>query len=199
MKAMWILLMMVLVTSAWADAQRFSAQLDAGHDILVQRVLVPAAEQPQGEVQVVRRGELMVVQTLLASRTLKRVAAAITSKEEKNWPPGSVGHVGSLRYRDELYQAVGQAWQAFRQRVDKREKRQLLAIEFILGPRHNLVALSIPRYSGKLGEMKVIGKDVLKVWRAPRDYVVLNSVEIVADSFGISTLEARAWLELQED
>jgi len=190
MRGAFTVMVLLLAFSAWGAESRFTAQLEPGHDRVVQRVVVPSVEQPQGEVQVVRRDELVVVQTLLASRVLKRVAGAIAAKETKSWPPGSAGHVGSLRYRDELYQAVGKAWQSFRQRTDREDLRQFLAIEFILGPRHNLVALSLPNYDGTVGSLIVKDKQLLAVWSAPRDYVRLNSAAIVADNFNLDTQAA---------
>jgi len=190
-----LVLLLLAVSTAWGAEPRFAAQLDPSHDRVIERVVVPTREQPQGEVQVVRRGELVVVQTLLASRLLKRVAATIDAKEQKSWPPGSDGYAGSLRYRDELYQAVARSWQDYRQREDRSETRQRLVIEFILGPRHSLVALSLPVYTGEPGNLQVVDKQVVSVWSAPRDYVRLNSAAIVADNFNLDTQAAAKLLE----
>ncbi len=194
----WLLLLLLPVPAL--AAPRFEAQLDPHHDRIVKRAVVPDPGQPQGEVQVIRRGALVVVQTVLASRVLKRLAAAVAAKEEKRWPAGSPGHAGSLRYRDELYQAVGQAWDAFRQRDDRAETRQFLTIEFILGARQALIALSLPKLAGVAGGLQVVDKQVLSVWSAPRDYVVRNSAAIVADNFPLDEAAAAAWLaELRAD
>jgi len=190
----WWLVLVLAPCVAWA-APRFDQQLDPSRDRVVQRVVVPSREQPQGEVQIVRRGERLVVQTLLASRVLKRVAAAIAAKEERRWPPDSDGHAGSLRYREALHQAVGQAWEAFLRRTDRQESRQFLAIEFITDGRQSLVALSLPTLAGEAGGLRVEDKQVLEVWSAPRDYVVGNSASIVADNFELSEEAAAAWLE----
>lgn len=181
-----VLLLLLLATPAWCEPHRFAVQLDHRHDVLVRRCVVPSPAQPQGEVQVLKRGDLVVVRTLLASRTLKRVAAAIVAKEQRSWPPGSPGHAGSLHYREELHQAVETAWRVFRERPDATERRQFLAIEFITGPRHNLVALSLPQLEGEPGALYLRDQQVLAAWSGPRDYVAPNSTDIVADSFGLS-------------
>ena len=193
MRTVLMLLLLLLASQARGET-RFAAQLEPSRDSVTQRVVVPSGEDPQGEVQVIRRGELIVVQTLLASRVLKRVAAAIATRELKRWPEGSAGYAGSLRYREELHRAVGAAWERFRLRDDHEEKRQFLAIEFIAGPRHNLVALSLPVLAGLPGDLRPSGKEIFAVWSAPRDYVLLNSVAIVADSFGMPEDDARALL-----
>ncbi|PLY00897.1 MAG: hypothetical protein C0624_11210 [Desulfuromonas sp.] len=194
-----LLLALLLASPAWGEP-RFAAQLDPQQDLVVRRTIVPSPAQPHGEVQVVRRGELVVIQILLTSRVLKRVVAAIHTKEEKRWPQGSDGHAGSLRYRDELYKAVEHSWQAFRQRDDTTDKSQLLAIEFIVGERLNLIALSLPQLDGGLGRLRVRGKQVLAVWSAPRSYVQANSAAIAADNFSLDEQQAAAWLaEVQQE
>lgn len=184
-----LLAMLLIGSVAGAAMTRYAAQLDASQDRLLKRSLVPSVEKPQGEVQLLQRGELIVVQTLLASRTLRQVAKAIAAKEERSWPADSAGHIGSLRYREELYQAVEKVREAFRKRENPAEKRQYLAIEFISGPRHSLIALSVPVLAGEFGTFRLVAKQVLKVWRAPRKYVMLNSRAILADSFGIDDAE----------
>jgi len=168
------------------DLARYAAQLDESRDRILERVVVPSAEQPQGEVQLVRRGELLVVRTLLASTVLKRVAAAIDAKEQRNWPESREGHRASKQYREELFRATELAWDAYRARSDRGEARQMLAIEFIVGPRDQaLVALSLPRLAGTSGALEVREKQPLKVWRAPAGYVRGNMLEIVMDSFDL--------------
>ena len=190
-----ILVLVALMLAGQAPAEtRFAERLDPSRDELVRRAVVPSPEQPHGEVQVVRRDGLVVVQTVLASPVLRRVAAAIASKEARRWPQGSDGYAGSQRYQAELHQAAGAAWQLFRERPDRDEKRQFLTIEFILGPRQALIALSLPRISGEPGTLQVSAKNVLAVWSGPRAYVRANSAAIVADSFGLDEQQAAAWL-----
>ena len=162
---------------------RYTESLDWTRDLILQRVVVPSMEQPQGEVQLIQRGDLLVVQTLLSSKVLKRVVAAIDAKESRNWPGAREGHIDSLRYREELFRATEKAWEAFRQRVDREQDRQTLAIEFILGPKQSLIALSLPQLSEDGINLRLIDKQPLKVWRGGEVYVQANVIEIVKDSF----------------
>ncbi|MGK2904742.1 MAG: hypothetical protein ACSLFH_00115 [Desulfuromonadales bacterium] len=166
------------------EAESRSAEsLDWTQDLILQRVVVPSTEQPQGEVQLIQRGDLLVVQTLLSSRVLKRVAAAIDAKESRNWPEARAGHIDSLRYREELFRATEKAWEAFRQRSDHEQDRQTLAIEFIIGPKQSLIALSLPQLAEDGIYLRLVDKQPLKVWRGSEVYVQANIVEIVKDSF----------------
>jgi hypothetical protein len=183
---------------AWADQDdlaRYAVQLDESHDRVIERVVVPSSGQPQGEVQLVRRGELVVVRTLLASKVLKRAAAAIDSKEQRNWPDGRDGHLASKRYRAELFRATERAWEAFRHRTDRTEKRQMLFIEFIHGPEQALIALALPQLAGDLGELQILDKEPLKVWSAPAGYVRGNIQHIIQDSFGLDGSTTERLLE----
>jgi hypothetical protein len=180
---LWFGGMVLCAAAAQDSAVRYPAMLDTHGDLIVQRVVVPSTEQPQGEVQLIRRGNLLVVQTLLASRVLKQVIGAIDGKEQRNWPEARNGHLASLRYRDELFRATEQAWDIFRQRPDHAETRQFLAIEFIYGPDRTLIALSAPVLAGDYGSLHLTAKRPLQVWRSPEQYVRENIVEIVQDSF----------------
>lgn len=162
---------------------RYAGQLDWTRDVIVKRVVVPSAEQPEGEVQLIRRGDLLVVQTLLSSRILKRVVAAIDTKENRSWPEARAGYIDSLRYREELFRATEKSWEAFRKRSDRKQDRQTLAIEFILGPNQSLIALSLPQLTEQDGNLRLIDKLQLKAWRGSQDYVQANIVEIIKDSF----------------
>ena len=155
-----------------------------GSEEILARAVVPSTDKPQGEVQLVRRGEELVVRTVLASPILKRVVAAIDKKEQRRWPEGQAGHVDSRRYREEVFTATSAIWERFKERSDKSDKRQYLAIEFILGPRQNDIALSEPQLTGDYGQLRVENKSSLAEWRASRDYVAENMKEIIRDSFG---------------
>jgi hypothetical protein len=177
------------------SGDRYAARLDPQEDYILQRVVVPSAEQPQGEVQLVRRGDLLVVQTLLASRILKQVAGVIDGKEERNWPETRDGHLASRRYREELFRASEQAWEIFRQRPDPAESRQFLAIEFIFGTDLSLIALSSPTLAGDYGGLHLTAKRPLQVWRTTDDYMRGNILEIVRDSFSLDRVAAETLLQ----
>jgi len=173
----------VLPVAAQQLELRYARQLEWSEDLILQRVIVPSAEQPQGEVQLIRRRDLLVVQTLLSSRILKRVVAAIDAKEGRSWPEAREGHTESSHYREELFRATEKSWHAFRERSDRNQDHQTLAIEFILGPKHALIALSLPQLTEDDGKLLLINKQPLQAWRGTEDYVRENIFEIIKNSF----------------
>ncbi len=174
---------------------RYAEQLGWTQDQIMRRVIVPSRDQPQGEVQLIRRNDLLVVQTLLSSRILKRVVAAIDAKERRSWPEAREGHVDSSRYREELFRATEKAWEIFRQRGNRDETRQALAIEFILGPEKSLIALSLPKIAGEYGNLRLTDKRPVKVWRVSGGYVRMNALEIIKDSFHLDDAKAAELLK----
>jgi len=173
----------VLPVAAQQLELRYARQLDWSEDLILQRVVVPSSEQPQGEVQLIRRRDLLVVQTLLSSRILKRVVAAIDAKEGRSWPEAREGHAESNHYREALFRATEKSWLAFRQRSDRNQDHQTLSIEFILGPKRALIALSLPQLTEDDGNLQLTDKQPLQVWRGAEDYVRQNIFEIIKDSF----------------
>lgn len=192
---LWICWAVPCAAAAPEDTDRYAGMLDAQGDQVLQRVVVPSAEQPQGEVQLIRRGDLLVVQTLLASRILKQVVGVIDGKEQRSWPEERDGHLASRRYRDELFRATEQVWEMFRQRPELAETRQFLAIEFIYGPGRALIALSAPVLAGDYGSLRLTAKRPLQAWRSSEQYVRGNIIEIVQDSFRLDQHAAEALLQ----
>ena len=192
-----LLLTFAVISSSWAGEPRqgrFASLLETTNDQVVHRVVVPSTEQPQGEVQLLRRNNLLVVRTLLASRILKRVGAVIDAKERRNWPESREGHAASVRYRDELFRAVEQAWERFRQRTDPGETRQFLSIEFILAGDSAAIALSLPSLEGDYGGLTLFSQENIQAWKVSRSYVRGNILEIVQDSFHLDESAASALL-----
>lgn len=196
MKRLLLVCSLILCATCCAAAteDRYAALLDTSHDQLVQRVVVPSIEQPQGEVQLLRRGELLVARTLLASRVLKRVVSVIDKKEVRHWPETDANHVASARYRDELFNATEQAWEKFQQRSERDERRQFLSIEFIITANKGWIALSLPRPTGDYGQLKLLEQQTIKVWRSTPDYVRGNIVHIIKDNFQLDETAAAALL-----
>jgi hypothetical protein len=188
-------LLLMIGTSVWvADPAKAAERQAEDHDQVVARAVVPSMEQPQGEVQVLRRGALLVVRTLLASRVLKRVVAAIDGREQTNWPESRDGFRGSIRYREELFRATETAWQQFKQRPDRSDPRQYLAIDFVLGRDKASIALALPQLTGDYGQLTLVDQQTLKSWRSPPVYVRQNILEIVKDSFHLDAQAAAALL-----
>lgn len=181
--------------AAQGPESRYAEPFDGSQDLIVQRVVVPSAEKPQGEVQVIQRRDLLVVQTLLSSRILKRVVAAIDAKESRSWPEAREGHTDSLHYREELFRATEKSWEAYRQRSDRSQEHQTLAIEFIIGPSLSLIALSLPQLTEENGNLHLISKQPVKIWRGGEAYVRENIFEIIKDSFQLGDSETEKFLK----
>ena len=190
----WIVIFSTVTCAIAAPeaGERYAKMLDEQGDVILQRAVVPSTEKPQGEVQLIRRGKFLVVQTLLASSVLKRVISVIDDKEQRNWPETRDGYLASRQYRDELFRASEQAWEIFRQRKNIAETRQFLAIEFIVGPDRDIIALSAPTIDGDYGNMRLTAKQLLKVWRSQDQFVRGNIIEIIQDSFGLDRAAAEA-------
>lgn len=167
----------------------------AAQDQILARAVVPEPDAPQGEVQIVRRGNAQVVRTLLASRVLRRVVAVIDAKERRNWPESRDGALASTRYREELFRAAEVSWESFRKRPEPSEVRQFLAIEFQLDGKKGTITLALPVLDGDYGAMRVAGQQILNSWRAPVGYVQGNMLEIVKDSFRLDEAAAASLLE----
>ena len=166
---------------------------------ILRRAVVPSAEQPQGEVQIVLRDGRPAVRTLLASSLLKRVAAAIDEKERRRWPEESDGFVASQRYRDELYAAAMEVWKRFRARADNPDPRQYLGIDFIAEQERGRIELFVPVLQGDFGNLSVQEAESLSRWQAPEAYVQENMIAIIADSFGVDPATAAGLLDSSQE
>lgn len=178
-----VVAVLALATAARADR---AVLLDVGKDVLLERAFVPSAQRPQGEVRIIRRGGHAVVQTLLYTRVLKRVLAAISDKERRNWPAGSAGHADMERYVAAL--------EAFRLAAAKRtgqpaggDDRQVRAlIEFVDVPGAPFVAIGGVDIEGSGEAVRIRGRAAPAVLDFSPHYVQRNMRLIVADAFHIS-------------
>ncbi|WP_029911367.1 hypothetical protein [Pelobacter seleniigenes] len=178
------MLLLIILVSTWAAAG-WTAPLSAADpaEQVVRRVVVPAVDQPQAEVQIVRRGPELLVRTVIFSPILRRVVAAIDEKEAKRWPEESAGFVESQRYREQLYAATETVRQRFAERPDPAQSRQALVIEFIRSKTERRISLLLPQLAGEFGSLHIRTAEVLQNWRSRGDYVDENMLEIVHDSF----------------
>lgn len=195
MRAVFLALAAVFLLTVSAPAEqaalasRFAALLDPAADRIVRRAWVPNAEQPQGEVRLIARGGALVMQTALSSKVLRRVAAAISEKEERSWPEERDGFVDSQRYRETLSRAV-EAVQRDSRAHPRPDRRQQLLIEFVTAGRSALYAI----YQAELNEgaegLEIAGRRLLFIEGASPLYVRGNLVEIAMDSFHLERAEA---------
>jgi len=142
------LVLAVLCGSAWAADGKattvYAQLLDDKRDEIVRSEFVPTEEQPVGEVRLIRRGQAVVMQTVLHTALLKRVVAEIRKKELASWPPERKGHGDAQEYIDAITTAQQRIQERYRQREDRGDRRQKMLIEFILSGRASIVAISEP-------------------------------------------------------
>lgn len=172
-----------------------SPLLDASRDEIVRSAPVPSTLFPQAEVRLIRRGEAVVMQTVIKSTLLKRVVGEIRRKESSVWTPGRAGHEDSERYVDALGRAYRMAEKRFRERDDGNDRRRSLLIEFVLSDKEALVAILNPEVRGDFGDLRVTERRVLEILPLSRRYVSENIREIGIDSLGWSRREAEETLK----
>ena len=169
--------------------------LDGSLDEVVRAEFVPTAEQPVGEVRLVRRGRAVVMQTVLYTKFLKRVVAEIRKKEMAAWPRDRQGHGESVKYVDAVRAAQGGIEERFRRREDRGDRRQKMLIEFILSDRASIVAIAEPVLAEEGGRMRVVSRRPIAVLELSRGYVRGNIYEIARDALGLDRKESRDLLE----
>lgn len=188
-------LLVAQTLGAQGDASARNAPfLDGKNDRIVRSAFVPSRPLPQGEVLLLRRGDAVVMQTVLFSRYLDRVVAEIRRKEQAHWPPGRQGHADSERYLDALASARdGIRRDAGQDRPGR--QRQKLLIEFILSRRAALLALFEPDIEEKDGHYRVTAKRPITVLELSPLYVRGNIYEIAWDALRMRREESEALLE----
>ncbi len=105
--------------------------LDASKDKLVAFRFVPSAEKPQGEIRLIKRGDIHLIQNILYTKFLKRAIGVIQKKEAKAWPDDRPGRADSDLYMDMLMQARDFLWEKFKNRENKEDRRQKILVELI--------------------------------------------------------------------
>jgi hypothetical protein len=153
--------------------------LDAATDRVVTRTLVPDTTRRQGEVRLVTRGDATVVQTLLATRVLRRVVAEIRKKEERNWPAGSDGHDDMVRYVDALAAAADEIEAA----AGDEDRRRHLLIEFVAGADRGGIVIGEFQGDEMDGALRPTGARPIATLPVRRDYLLRNMRLILADAF----------------
>jgi len=169
--------------------------LDGSRDEVVRAGFVPTAEQPVGEVRLARRGDAVVMQTVLYTKFLKRVVAEIRKKEMAAWPRDRHGHGEAVKYVDAVLTAQGGIEERFRRRKDRGDRRQKMLIEFILSGRDSIVAIAEPVLAEEGGRMRVVSRRPIAVLELSRAYVRGNIYEIAWDALGLDRKESRDLLE----
>lgn len=187
---------LVVLTGLAAAAEAGRTPAPGGvRDEVVLAAFVPSADQPQGEVRLVRRGDAAVMQTVLYSRYLKRVVAEIRRKELASWPPSREGHEDARRYIQAVLEARERIQRRFRERADRGDRRQKMLIEFILSGTASLVTISEPELEEVNGHMRVVSKRPIAALELSRTYVRGDIYEIARDALSLGRKEAKDVLE----
>jgi hypothetical protein len=166
-------------------------------ETVIRHAPVPVDPPYQGEVRLLRRDSATVVQTLLYSKVMNRVVAAIQKKELKGWPQGKEGSEDSRRYIEELLQA----YETIRERAKERQKagdkdRYLqLAIEFVLEGERGYVAFYVPTLTQEDDRLVLHKKELLKKLPLSRHYLRRNMQLILEDNFQLEPDEAAELLQ----
>ena len=193
------LFLALLYGPAWAVGGEvttaYASLLDDKRDEIVRSEFVPTEEQPVGEVRLIRRGQAVVMQTVLHTALLKRVVAEIRKKELASWPPDRKGHDDAQEYIDAITTAQQRIQERDRQREGRGDRRQKMLIEFILSGRASIVAISEPELGEKSGHMRVTSRRTIATLELSRTYVRGNIYEIAWDALRLDRKESRELLE----
>ena len=171
-----------MLACAHAQAASIPA-FDAATDRVVRRKIVPNDARHQGEVRLVARGDAVVVQTLLATRVLKRVVAEIRKKEERNWPVGAAGHDDMVRYVDAV-QAVAEQLAAARP-----DERQRLLIELVATADGGGIVVGEFEGEEAGGVIRPTSARTIATPAVDRSYLLRNMRLILADAFELDESE----------
>jgi hypothetical protein len=173
----------------------YARLLDGSRDEVVRSEFVPSAEQPVGEVRLVRRGPAVVMQTVLYTSFLKRVVAEIRKKDVADWPARRHGHDDAMKYIEAIQSAQAGIQERYRRRENRGDRRQKMLIEFILSRNASIVAIAEPALSEADGHMRVVSRRQIAVLPLSRVYVRGNIYEIAWDALKLGRKESRDLLE----
>ena len=154
---------------------------------LIRAEVVPQSQSPHGEVRLLLRGDVIVVQTLLYSKVLKKVLAAIERKETRFWNEENAGLVDSQRYVEALYQSFEEIWKCFKERENRDERRQAMLIELSVSEKSAQVGIFAPALAGEPGALQLLNWQPLDSFRVSRRYAIGSIFEISRDSLGLNT------------
>ena len=169
----------LLVVARAAAAPAALPVFDAATDRVVSRTVVPDQVRRQGEVRLVTRGDATVVQTLLATKVLRRVVAEIRKKEERNWPAGSAGHDDMVRYVDALAAAAS----AVEAAEGDEDHRYRLLIELVASADRGGIVIGEFQGDEADGVLQPTSAQTITTLPVDRQYLLRNMRLILADAF----------------
>jgi|GEM_PF-1596576 len=153
---------------------------------VVYRAVVPSADDPHGEVRLIRRGKATVLQTVLHTKLLRRAVGIIREREAASWVEGSVGHDDSMAYSAALDHAQKKVWWRYKQRGIRDDRRQSLLIEFVVSASEAYVTIDEPQVDEESGVLSIGKRIPLARLDVSREYAKRNIWLIANDSFGVT-------------
>lgn len=156
--------------------------------------VVPSLEQAVGEVRLLRRGGVDVVQTLLETTLMRRVVAEIRVKEERNWPAGQAGSKDAQRYLSALELVQQSLWKQAAASGNGSIPAQRLAIEFRVDGDRASVLLAEFRAEGEIGRRRAVQLIPRAELALTRLYVRRNMRLILEDACHPNGEQIDQWL-----
>jgi len=157
------------------DAADANELLDRSRDRILLRAPITSRGRTHGEVRLIERGAARVVQTLLYSKVLRRVLAAIRERERANWSTEREGHEASARYLAALERAEQSTRPApDAQRSATADRRRALLIEFAVSDTREGVALLEPELGEADGALSIQRARLIEALELPRQFIREN-------------------------
>ncbi len=185
---------------AYGDAGG-AVQLDESKQIIIARSAVPRERKPIGEVRLIRRGNALVVETVLSTFLYSRVTAKLREAELSNWPAGKIGHEDAKSYIEALERfgedsapPRGAAMPRSAASIKQHHRQVKIAIEFISDPPGAWVVLSQVELDGSPPASLIVAKHPSVTLALSSTYVERNMELILADSFGLDESQSRRLL-----
>jgi len=181
------LIVAIASSAAWA-APPAAELLDRSKDQIRERAPITSRGRTHGEVRLIERGSVRVVQTLLYSQVLGRVLGKIRERERENWPADREGHEASSRYvaaLDRAERAIPPAQDPDRNRGATGERRRSLLIEFAVSNSREGVALLEPELKEFEGALTIEGARLIEALELPHDFIQRNMRLIAEEHFAI--------------
>jgi hypothetical protein len=140
--------------------------LDTAGDVVVTRAYLPSEHNIHGELRWIRRGDALVLQTLLYTPRLRRGLQRIRKQELFAWPPGD-GSDDSARYLTALDSAGDQAMA----QAGQQGSRPQLLIEYVLSPEATFWGLWHVELDEVDGTMHLRSRQPIEVRAASTHYI----------------------------
>lgn len=165
----------LLATAIWAGLMTLSVFAEQQPTpVILARTDVPNSFIPQAEVRLVRRGEEMVVQSVILPRFPGRVLKKIATNEQENWPndPNAQTYLATLERAFGIY------------RDEHDMKTTALVIDFVAGEESTRIDFYFAPACRKEDGITMKPDTIWKSLRLSEAYIQKNQEYILIDAFG---------------